>query len=180
MTEQSANITGRLLRDRGLTLAVAESCTGGLVGHRVTQVPGSSEYFLGGVIAYRNDAKAAILGVSRSTLRKRGEVSRRTAAEMAQGARRIFRADIAVSTTGIAGPSGGSRAKPVGLVYLGLAHGGGTLVRRFLFKGSRHAVKSQAADAAFAMLREHLERREQGSVPVRVGRRVGHCRGGRE
>ena len=159
MTEQMAEIAGRLLRDRGLTLALAESCTGGLIGHRVTQVPGSSEYFLGGVIAYSNDAKAAILGVSKSTLREYGAVSRQTAAEMAQGARRAFRADIAVATTGIAGPSGGSRAKPVGLVYLGLAHGGGTIVRRHLFKGTRHAVKSQAANAALAMVREHLERR---------------------
>lgn len=159
MTAQIAYRAGRLLRAGGLTLAVAESCTGGLIGHRLTQVPGSSDYFLGGVIAYSNAAKIAILGVPRSTLGKYGAVSRQTAAEMARGARHTFCADIAVATTGIAGPSGGNRAKPVGLVYLGLADKDGTQVRRFLFRGSRRAVKSQAADAALAMLIEYLQRR---------------------
>lgn len=156
MTAQTAH---RLLRDSGLTLAVAESCTGGLIGHRLTQAAGSSDYFLGGVIAYSNAVKVALLGVCKSTLGKYGAVSSQTASEMARGARRVFSADLAISSTGIAGPSGGSAVKPIGLVYLGLADKDGTRVRRFLFRGSRRAVKSQAADAALSMLREHLELR---------------------
>lgn len=163
MTERIAEIVGRLLRDRRLTLAVAESCTGGLIGHRITDVPGSSDYFLGGVISYSNTAKVALLGVSPATLRKYGAVSRQTAAEMAEGARLAFGADIALSATGIAGPSGGSRRKPVGLVYVGLAYGCGTVVRRILLKGVRWTVKSQAADAALEMAREHLDRRRRAT-----------------
>ncbi len=159
MGSKRAAAAGRLLRARRFTLAVAESCTGGLIAHRVTAVPGSSDYFLGGVIAYDNTAKTAILGVSPSTLRRHGAVSGRTAAEMARGARRAFRSDIALSSTGIAGPSGGSRKKPVGLVYLGMARAGGTTVRRHLFKGPRRAVISQAAEAALGMLIGHLGRK---------------------
>ena len=118
MPERVEKSVGRMLRDRGLTLAVAESCTGGLICHRLTQVPGCSGYFLGGAIAYSNAVKIALLGVAAKTLARDGAVSRRTAREMARGARRAFEADAAVAVTGIAGPGGGSKAKPVGLVYL--------------------------------------------------------------
>lgn len=165
MPERVEKSVGRMLRDRGLTLAVAESCTGGLICHRLTQVPGCSGYFLGGAIAYSNAVKIALLGVAAKTLARDGAVSRRTAREMARGARRAFEADAAVAVTGIAGPGGGSKAKPVGLVYLAVAHGGGVIVRRRLFNGSRSAIKSRAAEAALGLVRECL--RATGRAGVR-------------
>jgi nicotinamide-nucleotide amidase len=110
---------GRLLAERGL--AVAESCTGGLIAHRLTNAPGSSRYFLGGVVAYANEVKERVLGVRPGTLREDGAVSREAALEMARGVRRLLGADIAISATGIAGPTGGMPEKPVGLVYVALA-----------------------------------------------------------
>src|SRR3972149_823937 len=112
---------GRALKARGWTLAVAESCTGGLVADRITDVPGSSDYFLGGVVAYANMAKERILGVRASTLESHGAVSQETAVEMAKGVRRAFGADLAVAVTGIAGPGGAQADKPVGLTWLGLS-----------------------------------------------------------
>jgi nicotinamide-nucleotide amidase len=146
---------GHLLTERRLTLAVAESCTGGLIGHRLTNVPGSSRYFLGGAEVYSNPAKEAILGVRHETLDAHGAVSEETAAEMAEGARRRFGADVAVATTGIAGPDGGTAEKPVGTVCFGLASADGTVTRRYLLWGNREWVKLLASQVALDWVRRH-------------------------
>jgi nicotinamide-nucleotide amidase len=146
-------VVGGLLRERRLTLALAESCTGGLVGHRVTNVPGSSAYFLGGAEVYSNGAKTALLGVSAATLERHGAVSEETAAEMAAGARRVFGADVAVATTGIAGPDGGTAEKPVGTVCFGLAAASGTVSRRYQLWGNRDWVKLLASQVALDWVR---------------------------
>jgi PncC family amidohydrolase len=147
---------GALLRQSGLKLAVAESCTGGLLGHRITDVAGSSDYFLGGVIAYAYEAKVALLGVSWDTLKQYGAVSRETVLEMASGARRSLGADIAVSVSGIAGPGGGLPEKPVGTVWIGLAAPDGVWARIFHFSGDRAQNKAAAAEAALQMLLDYL------------------------
>ncbi len=154
------------LATRGWTLAVAESCTGGLLAHMLTGVPGSSTWFLGGVVAYSDEAKERFLGVSPVTLAVQGAVSEVVGREMAEGAQRNFGADFALAITGIAGPGGGSEAKPVGLVWIalagpglvgpGLAGSGGVTCRRYLFQGDRAANKAQAAEAALALLAERL------------------------
>lgn len=143
---------GKLLREKGLTLAVAESCTGGLLGMRLTEVPGSSDYFRGGVIAYSNAVKEAVLGVPRAILEEKGAVSPECARAMAEGARRLLGADLALAITGIAGPTGGTPEKPVGLVYIALAHPGGVEVERHEFRGSRQGVRWSASEAALALL----------------------------
>ncbi len=147
---------GELLTQRGWMLAVAESCTGGLLGHRITSVSGSSAYFAGGVISYSNEAKERILGVLHETLVDHGAVSAETALAMARGARRLFRADMAVSVTGVAGPTGGTPEKPVGLVYLGLAVEGAELYERHVWEGDRAANKEQSAEAALKLMLEYL------------------------
>jgi nicotinamide-nucleotide amidase len=163
MVENSVEIKiGERLRSLGLKLAVAESCTGGLVGHRVTNVPGSSDYFLGGVTAYAYEAKVKLLGVSWETLTRFGAVSRETVVEMARGARGALEADIGVSVSGIAGPGGGMPEKPVGLTWIGLSAKGFEEARSFVFPGDRLAVKEQAAEQALRMLNEYLERAAQG------------------
>lgn len=141
-----------LLKARGLTCATAESCTGGGVGSALTAVPGSSAVFLGGVISYANAVKREVLGVSAATLDTVGAVSPETAAQMADGARRLTKADLAVSVTGIAGPGGGSAEKPVGLVWFGLATPSGTRTERAIFAGDRAAVREQAVRHALGML----------------------------
>ena len=163
MTENSVEIkVGELLRPLGLKLALAESCTGGLVGHRVTNVPGSSEYFLGGVTAYAYEAKVKLLGVSWDTLTRYGAVSRETVLEMARGARSVLEADIGVSVSGIAGPGGGMPEKPVGLTWIGLSASGFEEARSFVFPGDRLAVKEQAAEQALCMLNEYLVKVSEG------------------
>lgn len=147
---------GELLRPLGLKLAVAESCTGGLIGHRVTNVPGSSEYFLGGVTAYAYEAKVKLLGVSWDTLTRYGAVSRETVLEMARGARRALEADIGISVSGIAGPGGGMPEKPVGLTWIGLSTSSFEEARSFVFPGDRLEVKEQAAEQALRLLSEYL------------------------
>jgi len=148
---------GRALLARAARLAVAESCTGGLVGSRITGVPGSSRYLLGGVVAYHNSAKTALLRVPRRMLERFGAVSAPVAAAMARGARKVFRAEIAVAVTGVAGPHGGSAGKPVGLVFVAVCGFGRARSRRALFAGDRQRVRDQAADLALIMLLEHLE-----------------------
>jgi len=148
-----AEVVGRLLRQRGYRLGVAESCTGGLVGHMLTK-QAASEYFVGGVIAYANSVKSGVLGVSEDMLRGHGAVSGEVAAAMAEGARRALDVDIAVSITGIAGPTGGTSEKPVGLVYWAVAHPGGTIVRERIFNGERGMIQKIAAYAALALVRE--------------------------
>jgi nicotinamide-nucleotide amidase len=147
---------GEMLRPLGLKLAVAESCTGGLVSHRITNVPGSSDYFLGGITAYAYEAKVKLLGVSWDTLTRYGAVSRETVLEMAHGARSTLEADIGVSVSGIAGPGGGLPEKPVGLTWIGLSAGGFEDARSFVFPGDRLAVKEQAAEQALQLLNEYL------------------------
>ena len=141
---------------RAARLAVAESCTGGLVGARVTGVPGSSRYLLGAVVAYHNSAKMAVLRVPRGMLSRFGAVSAPVAAAMARGARRVFKAEIAGAVTGVAGPGGGTAGKPVGLVYVAVCGFGRTCCRRAQFEGARQRVRDQAADLALIMLLEHL------------------------
>lgn len=136
----------------GRTMATAESCTGGLIGHRLTNVAGMSDCYLGGVVVYSNAAKEALLGVSGETLRKHGAVSDAVAREMALGARRLFGSDYALSVTGIAGPGGGSEEKPVGLVYIGVSGPAGLEVRECRFTGDRVSVKEQSATAALELI----------------------------
>jgi nicotinamide-nucleotide amidase len=148
-------IVGRLLGERGLTVATAESCTAGLVAHRLTNVPGSSAWVRGGVVAYANAAKEALLGVRAQTLATHGAVSEATAGEMAEGARRALGAALAVSTTGVAGPHGGTPEKPVGTVCIGLASEAGTVSRRYQLWGTRDWVKLLASQVALDWLRRH-------------------------
>ncbi|GAB4528396.1 MAG: hypothetical protein Kow0063_04570 [Anaerolineae bacterium] len=153
------NIVGQLLQSQRLTLAVAESCTGGLLGHLLTNVPGSSNYFIGGVVAYSYQAKEQILGVRRNTLDRFGAVSEQTALEMARGARRLFRSDLALSITGIAGPGGGTPDKPVGLVYIALASPDQEMCQRHRWDSDREGNKARSARAALEMLLDYLKRR---------------------
>ena len=141
-----------LLKAHGLTCATAESCTGGGVGSAITAVAGSSAVFLGGVISYANEVKRDVLGVSGETLATVGAVSSETAAQMAEGARALLKADLAVSLTGIAGPDGGSAEKPVGLVWFGLATKGGVRTEKAIFAGDRARVREQAVIHALGML----------------------------
>jgi PncC family amidohydrolase len=154
---------GALLVARGLTLVTAESCTGGLVANRITDVPGSSAYFLGGFVAYANEAKEEMLGVGRETLLAHGAVSEEVALEMARGARQRLGATLGVSTTGIAGPTGGTPDKPVGLVYVALSAPGMELCQRHLWQGDRLASKAQSAEAALKLLQSYLRDAAVGS-----------------
>lgn len=151
-------VIGHFLRERGRTLAAAESCTGGLLSHRITNVPGSSDYYLGSVTAYANTVKEQLLGVPRDVLETCGAVSRETALAMARGARRLLGADLALSVTGIAGPGGGTPSKPVGLTYIALAAPDGEWVEEHRWTGDRLANKAASASAALALLRWYLAR----------------------
>jgi PncC family amidohydrolase len=151
---------GPLLRTLGQTVVTAESCTGGLIGHLLTEVPGSSDYVLGGVIAYANEVKRGVLGVAEETLSTVGAVSAETALQMARGARRLLHADYALAATGIAGPSGGTADKPVGLVYLALVGPDVERCERHVWEGSRSENKMLSARRALAMLIEHLHERD--------------------
>jgi PncC family amidohydrolase len=141
---------------RGLTLATAESCTGGLVAHVVTEVPGSSAYLIGGVVAYSNAVKEHELGVPADVLDAHGAVSAQVAVAMAEGVRSRLSTDLGVAVTGVAGPDGGTEAKPVGLVYVAVAGDGEPLVRRFQWPGDRTDNKRDSARAALEMLLERV------------------------
>lgn len=147
---------GELLRRKGLTLGVVESATGGLISHLITNVPGSSDYYKGSVTAYSNETKIKIVGVKADTINQYGAVSPRVAEEMAQGGRKVLDADICVADTGIAGPTGATTGKPVGLFYIGLSHQAGTYSRKHCFQGSREQNKQLAAEAALSWLKEYL------------------------
>ncbi len=147
---------GLRLRERGWTVATAESCSGGLIAHRLTNVAGASAYFLGGVVAYANSVKESVLGVRPESLRDHGAVCEIVAREMAEGARRGLGADIAVAVTGIAGPGGGTAEKPVGLVHMAVAGFSGTRAEHRVFAGDRDAIKRQTADRALDLLLEYL------------------------
>jgi len=148
---------GRLLLEQKLKLVLAESCTGGLLGSRITDVPGSSEYFLGGVVAYAYEAKVDLLNVSWDTLNTKGAVSRETVLEMARGIRDLLKADIAMSVSGIAGPGGGTPEKPVGTTWIGLVTRDGEWAKIFYFSGDRERNKISAVDAALELLLNYLQ-----------------------
>jgi PncC family amidohydrolase len=144
---------GQVLRAHGWTIGAAESCTGGLVMHRLTNIPGSSDYVMGGVVAYSNAVKQALLKVEVAALATYGAVSEVVAAQMATGARTLLGVDVAVSLTGIAGPGGGTPEKPVGLVYIGVAGPGEeVVVQRHVWSGDREAIKAASAEAALALV----------------------------
>jgi len=149
-------VVGRMLKERGLSISVAESCTGGLIGHLLTNVPGSSSYFQGGVTVYSNQSKVDLLGVSSRTIERFGAVSEQTAREMAEAAKRGFKTDMGIAVTGIAGPEGGSEKKPVGTVYIALATGEGTFPGRYRFWGTRRQVKVNTAMMALDWVRRYL------------------------
>jgi PncC family amidohydrolase len=155
-------LIGELLRARGLKLATAESCTGGLVSDRITNIPGSSDYYIGGVVSYAYEAKVALLGVSWDTLQTFGAVSRETVLEMARGVRKVLSADISVSISGIAGPGGGLPNKPVGTTWIGISTQNGDWARIFCFDGDRETNKASSADAAMQFVQDYLI----GSVPL--------------
>lgn len=149
-------IVGKSLKANGLTLALAESCTGGLASSHITQIAGSSDYFLGGIVAYANEIKENILKVSTDVLQKYGAVSTQTASQMALGTQKITGADLALSITGIAGPSGGCKEKPVGTVCFALTHNKKTTTFLYHFTGNRQMIQTKAAMTALDLLRRHL------------------------
>ena len=147
---------GDLLRQKGMTLGVVESATGGLISHRITNIPGSSDYYKGAVTAYSNEAKIKIVGVKADTINQYGAVSPQVAEEMAQGGRKVLAADICLADTGIAGPTGATAEKPLGLFYIGLSHQAGTHSQKHNFQGNREQNKHLAAEAALGWLKEYL------------------------
>ena len=173
------SLVGERLRERGLRLAIAESCTGGLLCHRITNVPGSSDYFLGGVIAYAYEAKVSLLDVRWDTLERYGAVSQQTVLEMARGVRVKLGAEISLSISGIAGPGGGTEQKPVGLVWIGLCTPEMERAEVYHFKGDRMQVKERSVEQALRLLADYLSvENESGSAPLEVvevnARRDGH------
>ena len=143
--------------ERGLTLSTAESCTGGLIAYVLTEIAGSSDFYVGGLVSYSNGLKERELGVDEVTLERHGAVSAQTCVAMAEGARRRYQADVAVAVTGIAGPGGASDAKPVGLTYIGVADSDGHEVRRFVWHDDRHGNKLRSAAAALILVVERLD-----------------------
>jgi PncC family amidohydrolase len=156
MPEEPEIIIGGLLRKKSLKLATAESCTGGLVADILTNIPGASEYFIGGVVAYAYQAKVALLHVSWDTLRTYGAVSRETVVEMARGVRTALGADLGVSVSGIAGPGGGMPSKPVGTTWIGLSTNDGDWARMFIWDGDRRTNKEASAQAALQFVLDYL------------------------
>jgi len=151
LTASAAKLLGEALSASGRILAVAESCTGGLLGGAITSIPGSSLYFSGGVVAYGNSAKISLLGVPPDLIAARGAVSREVALAMAEGVLSLFRADLAIAVTGVAGPGGGSRGKPVGTVWVAVvALGGVRYAHRFRFPGGREAVRRETVRASLS------------------------------
>ena len=158
-----ARRVGVMLRNIGFSLCTCESCTGGMLSSVLTSVPGSSDYFLGGVIAYANAVKVRLVGVRTAVLKQHGAVSSAAARGMARGVRQRFGSDVAVSITGIAGPSGGTREKPVGRVYLCVVTGHRTVVKSHLFRGTRRIIREKACRSALHLLETTLAR-----IPART------------
>jgi nicotinamide-nucleotide amidase len=154
--ESMESVVGRMLRESGKTVATAESCTGGLIAERITDVPGSSAYFLGGVVAYSNEAKASLLGVSPSLIESEGAVSEAVVRAMAEGARARFGSDFALATSGISGPDGGTATKPVGLVWIALASARETHADSFVFAVDRSRHRSLTSQVALDWVRRRL------------------------
>jgi nicotinamide-nucleotide amidase len=166
--EKMEEVVGRLLSARGETVSVAESCTGGLIGMRLTSVAGSSEYFLEGAVTYSNEAKVRTLDVPRETLEKHGAVSSETAEAMAEGIRKRAGTDHAISVTGIAGPGGGTEEKPVGTVFIGYAGRSGTKSLKMVLPGDRYLVRWRSSQAALDYLRRQLAKRNEASLSADV------------
>ena len=152
---QNREIVEKLI-ERGIVVATAESCTGGLISSTITDVPGSSAIFGYGMVTYSNEAKMKILGVKEDTLKQFGAVSKETAYEMAEGLKKVSSADVAISVTGIAGPGGGSEEKPVGLVYMGIATKEGIFTKKNLFNGDRDEIRKQTVHTALNLIAEKL------------------------
>ena len=152
-----AEETGKLLREKGLTLGAVESATGGLISHLITNVSGSSDYYKGSVTSYSNEIKINVVGIKADTIEKYGAVSYQVAEEMAAGGRKLLNVDICVADTGIAGPTGATTGKPVGLFYLGLSNASGIFKRRHIFTGTREQNKLAAALAALSWVKEYLD-----------------------
>lgn len=150
-------VVAQQLMEKGLTFATAESCTGGLIAKRLTEIPGISSSFLAGIVSYSNEAKMKLLGVSETTLAQFGAVSAETAVEMAAGARNVAGSDLAISVTGIAGPGGGTPEKPVGLVYIGFADQKAAKAYRYIFSGDREGIRLQTANTALNLVRKYLD-----------------------
>jgi len=164
MTKETPEIiVGELLRRRGWRLAVAESCTGGLIGHRLTNIAGSSTYYMGSVTAYAYEAKVRILGVSWDTLEQHGAVSEEVVTEMACGVRRAMAADVGLSVSGIAGPGGGTPEKPVGLTWVGLSVPDHDLAKQFIWDSDRIGNKELSAEAALQFLLDFLKSLPDGT-----------------
>jgi len=157
---EHARIVHELLLAAGTTVATCESCTGGMIAARLTEYPDSSAYFRGSTVAYHDDVKREVVGVDPGILRKHGAVSEPVCRSLAEGARRLFRTDYGIGVTGIAGPGGGSDAKPVGLVFVGLATpDGAVIIDRHVYSGARPVVRSQTATRALDLLRRSLQSR---------------------
>ncbi|WP_034629316.1 CinA family protein [Desulfotruncus alcoholivorax] len=154
--EMLEDMVGKMLLAKGMTVALAESCTGGLVMKRLSDIPGSSEYFLGGIVSYSNEIKIDLLGVPKETIAEFGAVSEQTARSMADGIKKLTSSSIGVGITGIAGPGGGTPQKPVGLVYIALASDNPVKCQKFNFTGDRNEIRLSAADAALNMIREYI------------------------
>jgi PncC family amidohydrolase len=154
--ENLAQQVGELLKKHQLTLGTVESATGGLISYLITGVSGSSDYYQGSIISYSNDIKMHLAGVKNETLERYGAVSPQVAIEMASGGREALQVDICIADTGIAGPTGATEGKPVGLFYLGLSHRGGAFSRKHIFQGTREQNREQAALAALAWVKEYL------------------------
>jgi phosphoribosylglycinamide formyltransferase-1 len=173
LAEPLAGELGAELARRGMTLAIAESCTGGLLSKMVTDVPGASRYFAGAVCAYGNGAKVRLLAVSRESLARFGAVSAEVAAEMAQGAREKLDSSVGLAVTGIAGPGGGTEGKPVGLAFIAVADGKGVETWRHVFEGDREAVRGQAALAALSHVRDRVKSTDANRVAMAADFRIG-------
>lgn len=148
---------GKALKERNLKIAVAESCTGGLIASRITDIGGASDYFEAGFVTYSNKAKTSFLYVPEDIINRCGAVSYETAKSMAEGVKKAACTDIGIAVTGIAGPSGGSEEKPVGTVFVGISTEKGTHVRKYFFNGSRLEIKRKTSDAALTLVAEYLE-----------------------
>ena len=157
MSKPLEKIIGDYLRKRGWTLSIAESCTGGLINDRITDIPGSSDYFMGGMVTYSNESKARHLGVPLDDIKKYGAVSPQVAKKMAQGVRKAFGTTFGLSTTGVAGPKGGTKRSPVGRVFIGVGAGRKTWVKRENLKGSRREIKKKASERALQFFFEILD-----------------------
>jgi nicotinamide-nucleotide amidase len=158
--EQIGEVVAKLFRDSGLTLSLAESCSGGLIAQRITDIPGCSRYFLEGVVTYSNAAKMRLLGVPAELLDSCGAVSSECAAAMATGVRQASGSDLGLAVTGIAGPDGGSEEKPVGTVFISLSSPDGCRTKRFQFDGNRDGIRVLTAWTALDWLRQYLMKRE--------------------